>query len=351
MKGQTRLRIFLGLLVILLIASLGACMPYSTGPNEVGVRVVKLGLFMKRGVEEKTYRPGSTYFFIPVLNEWYTFDTKLQNMEMTLDTKAGDRRGRDDLLFKTIDGNDISLDVIISYRLDPQKAPNILQNVAENDRMLREKIARTIARSRPRDIFGELKTEDFYVSDFRTQKSERARKVLNDILNPYGVIVEKVLPKDYRFNPAYQRAIEEKKVADQLVEKNKSAAMAAKEEYKKKLQDAIGLVNEMVAKADGEYLQAKLEADAYYEKQKMIAQAIEAEGLAEAEGLKKMAEALAGPGGEVIVKLRIAEALKGKRILLIPISGGGMDIKTTDINRLLEFYGAQRLTESSRREK
>lgn len=351
MKGQTRLRIFLGLLVILLIASLGACMPYSTGPNEVGVRVVKLGLFMKRGVEEKTYRPGSTYFFIPVLNEWYTFDTKLQNMEMTLDTKAGDRSGRDDLLFKTIDGNDISLDVIISYRLDPQKAPNILQNVAENDRMLREKIARTIARSRPRDIFGELKTEDFYVSDFRTQKSERAKKVLNDILNPYGVIVEKVLPKDYRFNPAYQRAIEEKKVADQLVEKNKSAAMAAKEEYKKKLQDAIGLVNEMVAKADGEYLQAKLEADAYYEKQKMIAQAIEAEGLAEAEGLKKMAEALVGTGGEVIVKLRIAEALKGKRILLIPISGGGMDIKTTDINRLLEFYGAQRLTESSRREK
>jgi regulator of protease activity HflC (stomatin/prohibitin superfamily) len=272
-------------------------------------------------------------------------------MEMTLDTKAGDRRGRDDLLFKTIDGNDISLDVIISYRLDPQKAPDILQNVAENDRMLREKIARTIARSRPRDIFGELKTEDFYVSDFRTQKSERAKKVLNDILNPYGVIVEKVLPKDYRFNPAYQRAIEEKKVADQLVEKNKSAAMAAKEEYKKKLQDAIGLVNEMVAKADGEYLQAKLEADAYYEKQKMIAQAIEAEGLAEAEGLKKMAEALVGTGGEVIVKLRIAEALKGKRILLIPISGGGMDIKTTDINRLLEFYGAQRLTESSRREK
>ena len=141
MEVQTLKRTYLAPFVILLITSLGACMPYSTGPNEVGVRVIKLGLFMKRGVEEKVYRPGATYFFIPVLNEWHTFDTKLQNMEMTLDTQAGDREGRDDLLFKTIDGNDISLDLIISYRLDPQKAPYILQNVAENDRMLREKIA------------------------------------------------------------------------------------------------------------------------------------------------------------------------------------------------------------------
>ncbi len=351
MEVQTLRRTYLAPLVILLITSLGACMPYSTGPNEVGVRVIKLGLFMKRGVEEKVYRPGATYFFIPILNGWHTFDTKLQNMEMTLDTQAGDREGRDDLLFKTIDGNDISLDVIISYRLDPQKAPYILQNVAENDRMLREKIARTIARSRPRDIFGELKTEEFYVSDYRTQKSEKAKKVLNEMLNPYGVIVEKVLPKDYRFKPAYQRAIEEKKVADQQAEKNKSAAKAAEEEYLKRLQDAIGLVNEMVAKADGEYLQAKLEADAYYKKQKMIAQAIEAEGLAEAKGIEKMAGALSGPGGEVIVKLRIAEALKGKRILLLPISGSSMDIKTTDINKLLELYGVQKLTKGSQKEK
>jgi regulator of protease activity HflC (stomatin/prohibitin superfamily) len=326
-------------------------MPYSTGPNEVGVRVIKLGLIKKKGVEEKFYRPGATYFFIPVINEWHTFDTKLQNMEMTIDAQTGDRKGRDDLIFKTIDGNDISLDVIISYRLDPQKAPYVLQNVAANDGMLRETIARTIARSRPRDIFGELKTEEFYVADYRTEKSEKAKKVLNGMLNPYGIIVEKVLPKDYRFNPAYQRAIEEKKIADQLAEKNKSAAMAAAEEYKKKLEDAIGQVNEMVAKVDGEYLQAKLEADAYYEKQEMTAQAIEAEGLSEAMGVQKMAEALAGPGGEVMVKLKIAEALKGKRILLIPISGGGMDIKTTDINKLLEFYGVRKLTEGKQETK
>jgi hypothetical protein len=40
-----------------------------------------------------------------------------------------------------------------------------------------------------------------------------------------GIIVEKVLTNDYRFNPEYQKAIEGKKVADQQVEKNKSPSM------------------------------------------------------------------------------------------------------------------------------
>ena len=49
-----------------------------------------------------------------MLNDWYVLDTKLYNMEMTYDPNRGDRSYRDDLLFKTIDGNDISLDVIVS---------------------------------------------------------------------------------------------------------------------------------------------------------------------------------------------------------------------------------------------
>jgi regulator of protease activity HflC (stomatin/prohibitin superfamily) len=260
---------------------------------------------------------------------------------MTFEKEKGDRKGRDDLLFKTIDGNDISLDVIISYRIDPQKAPHILQYVAQSDEELRENIVRTVARSVPRDIFGELKTEEFYVAEQRALKARKVKEVLNRILRPYGIIVENVLTKDYRFNPAYQKAIEERLVADQLAEKAKSEAKAAAEEYKRKLQEAIGKVNQMVAKADGEYLQEKLKADAYYDQQAMRARAIEAEARAEAESLAQMVRALEGRGGENLVRMKIAEALFDKPILLLPVSAGGIDLKTTDINRLLELYGLE----------
>jgi len=56
-----------------------------------------------------------------------------------------------------------------------------------------------------------------------------------------------------------------------------------------------------------------------------------------------MNKALVGSGGEVMVKLKLAEALEGKHILLLPLSGAGMDIKTTNINQLLETYGIKSL--------
>lgn len=78
---------------------LTGCVPHSTGSTEVGVRTVKLALFGKKGVEERVYAPGSTYCFLPFINDWHTFDTKLQNLEMTYDRGRGDRKSRDDRLF------------------------------------------------------------------------------------------------------------------------------------------------------------------------------------------------------------------------------------------------------------
>lgn len=339
------MKVLLSLIGLLLV---GVFFPYprTTGPTEVGVRTVKWAPFKKSGVEEYVYQPGALHFFPFFLNDWHVLDTRLQNVEMTLDAR-GDRRMRDDLLFKTIDGNDISLDVIVSYRIDPQQAPMIVQHVAVNDFELKDKVIRTVARSRTRDIFGELKTEEFYISDKRDEKAERAKHTLNELLNPYGVIVERISTKDYRFNPAYQRAIEDKKVADQVAEQNKAATHAAEEEYLKKLEDAKGEVNKMIAETDGRFRQAQIEADAYYEQQQRFAEAIEAEGLAEAQGITEMNKALAGSGGEVMVKLKIAEALTGKKIILLPLTGGGMDIKTTNINKILETYGVQSLVQQS----
>jgi len=318
--------------------------PHQTQSTEVGVRVVKWAPFTAKGVVQQIYAPGATYFFPPIINEWYTFDTKLQNMVMTASKNAG-RDGKDDLIFKTIDGNDIGLDVIIAYRIDPAKAPQILVNVASNNHDLEEKLVRPIARNITRELFGELKTEDFYVADKRTEKADLVQASLNQILNPYGVIVESVLPKDYRFPAAYQKAIEEKKIADQMAERFKSEVKATTEENLQRVQQANGDVNKMVAEVDGEYTKAKIAADAYYEQQAMIAKAIETEGAAQAQGIEKMVLALNNAGGETMVKMKIAEALIGKKIYILPFGeNNGIDLKTTNVNDLLKLYGVQSLS-------
>ena len=47
-----------------------------------------------------------------------------------------------------------------------------------------------------------------------------------------------------------------------------------------------------------------------------------------------------------MVKMKIAEALEGKKIVLLPISGSGMDIKTTDVNKLLTMYGLRSFSQA-----
>ncbi|MBF0483437.1 MAG: prohibitin family protein [Candidatus Omnitrophica bacterium] len=332
------------ILILLLIFIL---FPHQTRSTEVGIRVIKWSPIAKQGVVQKIYAPGATYFFPPVINDWYTFDTKLQNMEMTATHSRGARQGNDALIFKTIDGNDIALDVIIAYRIDPAKAPDIVQTVAWNNYELEEKLVRPITRNVTRELFGELKTEDFYIANKRTEKAELAKQQLNKILNNSGVIVESVLPKDYRFNAAYQQAIEDKKIADQQVERFKSEVKATVEEYNQLLQQAQGEVNKMIADVDGEFLKAKIAADAYYDQQSKIAKAIEAEGTAQAQGIEKMVEALNNSGGATMVKIKMAEALTGKKIYLLPFGeGGGIDLKTTNMNDLFKLYGMQTLSQS-----
>ena len=337
-------------ILILSIASslLTGCIFHGTQPNEVGVRTKKIAVFGKAGIEQSIYAPASTYIFLPFINDWHTFNTNLQNMEMTAQLAKGDIFGQDDIKFKTIDGNDISLDLIVSYRVIPEKAPHILGFIAENDHELRSKIIRVIARSLPRDIFGELQTEEFYTAALRAEKAEKVKKSLNVILNPYGVIIEKILTKDYRFNKEYQKAIEDKKVADQQTQKLRSEGLAKAEEYIQKLERAKGEVYQDIAKANGEYNKEVIAADAYYQQQQNISKAILEEGKSEAMGIQKMNEALAEQGGKVMVKLEMAKALKGKRIVLLPSgSGNSIDLKTLDVNKFLEVEGLKKQVPST----
>ena len=64
-----------------------------------------------------------------------------------------------------------------------------------------------------------------------------------------------------------------------------------------------------------------------------------------AEGLTERARALSGSGGTSLVKLEVAKALKGKKIIFLPASSG-LDIRSTDVNNLLQAYGIQSVTTS-----
>ena len=58
-----------------------------------------------------------------------------------------------------------------------------------------------------------------------------------------------------------------------------------------------------------------------------------------------MKRALALQGGKVMVKLKMAEALQNKKIILLPAGANGqIDLKTMDMNKLIETKGLKTLS-------
>jgi len=333
------------LVVLLALTFSAGCVPYSTGSTEVGVRTNKIGGVFTKGVQDEIYRPGSTNFLPAFVTDWDTFDTALQNLEMTLDRNTGDRQGDDSLHFKTIDGNDISVNVTVSWRVDPNAAPYMLKFVADSTAGVEDVLVRPASRTFIRDVLNLIKSEEYYNAELRFKKAEEAKALLNKYLQPEGVIIEQVLLGEHKFNAGYQQVIADKKAAEQQANRLISETQAAQEQVLRDLARAKGEVSRTIEEAKGKSQQKTLEADAIYFERQRQAEAILAEKKAQAEGLTERAAALAGAGGANMVKLKVAESLKGKQIVFLP-AGSGMDVRTTDVNALLQRYGVDEVADT-----
>ena len=76
-------------LALALVLGAGGCVSRTTKETEVGVLVCKLGIgCAKKGVQDQLYPPGSTNLFAPFIRDFYTFDTKVQNLEMTASLRS-----------------------------------------------------------------------------------------------------------------------------------------------------------------------------------------------------------------------------------------------------------------------
>src|SRR5256885_12080065 len=164
----------------------------------------------------------------------------MQNLEMVLDSRRGDRNGRDDLHFKTTDGNDITMDVTVAWTIDPKHAPDLLQNVGFSTNEVKETLVRPMARTLVRDVLNELDSEAVYNSDKRFEKAEQARQQLSAALAPYGILVNQVILHEHRFHPDYERVIHDRKLAEQRAQQLKSETEAAAQENIRNLETARG---------------------------------------------------------------------------------------------------------------
>lgn len=308
----------------------------STEATEVGVRTVNVSLLGGRGIQQEVYAQGQTYFFLRPFSEWTVYDVGLQNLTMVRASGDGDRSGDDSVRFKTIDGNDVAVDVTVVWQVEPSRAPQVLARVGGTNAEVSDKLVRPVARTVVRDVLNRLTSEEYYQADRRYQMAEEARTRLAALLEPEGIQISQILLAGHQFNATYEGIIRDKKVAEQEGARLQSETEAAGEEMKRDLEKAKGEVNKTIEQARGAAEQRKLEADAIFYERERQAMAILSEKKARAEALQARARAMSGGGGEAMVKLEVARALAGKQILFVP--SGGTDLRVTDLNAILSQY-------------
>jgi regulator of protease activity HflC (stomatin/prohibitin superfamily) len=196
--------------------------------------------------------------------------------------------------------------------------------IPRSDKVLRQKL-------------GELNAEDFYSGPKRRAHAEDARALLQSEVADAGIEVWAVMVRHYTYDQRYQEAIEQRKIQDQTVFKNRAEAVAASQEAEKDRVLAEGQATIEVERERGRSDIKRIEAEAESYSRRRIAEAELLVALAEAEGTRLENAALQAAGSSNLVGLEMAEVMKGAQIIVVPTDGAGA-VNPLDLESLLRGW-------------
>ena len=309
-------------LYLLVAGSLFFLLAYNTctvyvGPNEWALKQVTVGV--NKGIGTTVYLAG-VHWVTPGTEHMLTFPTDLQVLTLTNDAseRAVDSRQAPALNIQTSEGYTVTVDATVLYRIvDPFK---VYKTVGPG-RLYETSLAIPRSEQILRKRLGELDAEEFYNAAKRIQKAQLAMVDLNKEFEPAGLEVIHVFVRRYVYDERYQQAIEQRKIQDQSVFRNKAEAELATATAEKDRIVAAGQATVKVEIAKGDAEKSNLEAQAELYERTQRAEGQKDLDLAEAEGTRLEALAQQGQGSEYRVGLQMAETLRGTKVIVVPTDG------------------------------
>jgi regulator of protease activity HflC (stomatin/prohibitin superfamily) len=302
-------------------------------PNMVGVRQVYYG--SNAGIKPETYGPG-LHFVVGGIERLHLFrhDLQVVNFSGSSSEASIAERTAPSIKIQTSDGYNVQLDVSVVFHIfDPYKVfVEAGPGHAYEDRLVIPRADRMLRRS-----LGELNSEEFYQGPRRIEKSKVAHDALAEELKPYGIQVDAVLVRRYVYDERYQALIEGRKIKDQTVFLRQAEAAAAVEQRKRDTVIAEGKANQDVELERGRAEVQKIDAQADLYRRKKASEGKLLVELAEAKGTALENTALQGAGSENLVGLKLADTLKGLKVIVLS-SDGKDGINPLDVPAMLRKF-------------
>ena len=309
--------------VVLLAIFYGSCTA-RVGPNEYGVEQKTLGV--TTGVVERVFDPGM-YFLGPGAT-MRTFPRGIQVLEASRDREESRERmpdradeveryfnERDRLLgpshrvipalnVQTSDGYAVTADITLLYSIvEPvQVAKQFGWGSLYVDAFVINTVRNGIMATR-----GKMNAEAFYNGELRVAILKEAEDFLRQRFSERGFRVDQLLLRNFSYATDYERALQAKKVAVQLTEKNRKEGLVNEERAKLQQIESKGNAAITIAESQVAAEIAKIRAEADLYASQTRAKADREAGLAAAEAKRLKAEALTQTGGRYVMALETAK--------------------------------------------
>jgi len=337
--GPPPVLIVIGLLVVLLLGMVALGAMGRLGATQIADGEVAVLVDYMNGEKEVIVSPGFK-IYLPIVQEVFLFDRSSQEFLMEGDQFVSDNHVPR-LTVRADDGSNFWFEELkILFEIIPGQADKLLEDSGPGDSFKHNWI-KAYARSILRDEFGRFSAVEAADPTQYSAAAKASEDRLNALLGDHGLRVTKIITPKPKFDPKYERAIEDRKEADQEVERlialldqlaqERNQRLSAVEKEKQiEMQELTGELTRLFLNAEREAINITQAAAAYaIDKRKkgegelaqMVAEArgLEAKYTKEAEGLTARASALE-QRGEVVVREALIEKLAGIRFTFLPYS-------------------------------
>lgn len=200
-------------------------------PGKVGVQV----LFGK--VQDNVLESG--LHVINPLVDVTTFNIQTQNYTMSAVHSEGEVQGDDAIRVLSSDGLEVMVDLTVLYKVEPSKAPYILQNIGLD---YTDKIVRTVARTAIRDNAVNYAAVDLY-STKRQEFQEKINRTISQSFAKRGLELQQILVRNISLPASVRASIESKIQAEQDAQKMQFVLQKERQEADRKRVEAQGIAD------------------------------------------------------------------------------------------------------------
>lgn len=296
--------------VFLFAALIGAAFASACGVRDVAGNEAGI-LETCDGVEDKVYGPG-TYFFSPVCRELYEYNVgiQLEVLKQCNDEDAACLAERDENCFKVKvkGGQEVCLDLRTEYQINSATLVTLHKSVkADYERIiLRPAVIRVTKNRATLMTADELYADETQVA---LEKEVEQQILQDDDVKRAGILVHSFIIEAVHLDPAYEKEVKEKSVAQQKRLKEIELASAAEESAKRVASEAKAQVETERAQAEAAKIKTVMSAQAEREASEQRALGMLAEGKAKAEVDRLQRDALySGESGAWRARVEIAKA-------------------------------------------